>query len=78
MSKRDFHVTRRPDGDWQAKREGADRASFVRPTQTEAHDAAIPTAKREGLEIVTHRPTGPIRDSDSYGNDPNPPKDTKH
>jgi len=78
VSKKDFHVTRRPDGDWQAKREKADRASFVRHTQTDAHDAAIPAAKRDRVEIVTHRPTGPIRDSDSYGNDPNPPKDTKH
>jgi len=78
MAKKDFHVTQRPDGDWQAKKEGAERASFVRPTQQAAHDAAIPEAKRDRVEIVTHRPNGQIRDSDSYGNDPNPPKDTKH
>jgi hypothetical protein len=27
---------------------------------------------------VIHRRDGTIRDSDSYGNDPNPPRDTKH
>jgi hypothetical protein len=27
---------------------------------------------------VIHRPDGTIRDKDSYGNDPNPPKDKKH
>jgi len=29
-------------------------------------------------EVVIHRKDGSIRDSDSYGNDPNPPKDKKH
>jgi hypothetical protein len=27
---------------------------------------------------VIHRKDSSIRDSDSYGNDPNPPKDKKH
>jgi len=27
---------------------------------------------------VTHRPNGQIRDKDSYGPDPCPPRDTKH
>ena len=29
-------------------------------------------------DCMIHRPNGQIRDKDSYGNDPNPPKDTKH
>ncbi len=35
-------------------------------------------AKADRVEVVIHRPNGQIRDSDSYGNDPNPPKDRKH
>jgi hypothetical protein len=33
-----------------------------------------------GGEVVIHRPTGEIRDSDTVapGNDPNPPHDQKH
>jgi len=29
-------------------------------------------------ELVIHRPNGQIRDKDSFGNDPNPPRDRKH
>ena len=43
-----------------------------------AIEAAKNTASRECGEVVIHRPNGQIRDSDSYGSDPNPPRDTKH
>ncbi|WP_366055326.1 DUF2188 domain-containing protein [Gimesia sp.] len=36
------------------------------------------STKQEKTELVIHRPNGQIRDSDSYANDPNPPKDKKH
>ena len=35
-------------------------------------------AQRERTELVIHRPNGQIRDSDSYGSDPFPPRDKKH
>ncbi|HTO77368.1 MAG TPA: DUF2188 domain-containing protein [Thermoanaerobaculia bacterium] len=76
MSNR-VHVVPHKDG-WAVRREGSDRASSVHPTQAEAIDAARPTAQRERTELVTHGTDGRIRDSDSYGNDPNPPKDRKH
>jgi hypothetical protein len=75
--KRDVHVVPRGD-QWAVVREGADRASSLHPTQTAAADAGRSTARREGVELVTHRPNGQIRDSDSYGGDPNPPTDRKH
>jgi hypothetical protein len=34
--------------------------------------------KRENAELVINGKNGKIQDSDSYGNDPNPPKDQKH
>lgn len=77
-NEKNFHVTKREDGNWQAKREGADRASFVAPTQSEVESAAKDVARREGGEVFTHRADGKIRDRDSYGNDPCPPKDSKH
>ncbi len=76
MSKR-LHVVPRGDG-WAVRREGADRDSVHAPTQSEAAERAAEIARREGGEVVIHRPDGTIRDSDSYGRDPNPPKDTKH
>ena len=77
MSKR-VHVTPHPDGGWQTKREGASRAGSRHDTQADAIDRAREQAIRQSGEVVIHRPDGRIRDSDSYGNDPNPPKDRKH
>lgn len=75
------HVTKRPDGQWQDKREGAKRAGFVRPTQGAAEAASKAHLKRTpgGGEVVIHRPKGRIRDSDTINRaDPNPPKDKRH
>jgi hypothetical protein len=33
---------------------------------------------RNESELVIHRPNGQIRDKDSFGSDPCPPKDQKH
>jgi hypothetical protein len=75
--KNDIHVV--PQGsEWAVKREGSDRASSIHQTQQDAIQQGQETAKRERVELVIHRPDGRIRDSDSYGSDPNPPKDTKH
>ena len=81
MGKKDYHVTKRSDGDWQYKLPGADRASGITRTQAEAERAAKDSAtKGGGGEITIHRPNGQIRDRDTIApaNDPNPPKDTKH
>lgn len=76
--KRDYHVV--PDGDngWILRREGADRATSRHRTQGDAIDAGREHASNQGVDVVIHRPDGRIRDSDSYGNDPNPPRDRKH
>lgn len=47
-------------------------------TQAKSIEKAIPVAKKNHAEVVVHRPNGQIRDSDSYGRDPNPPRDKKH
>lgn len=69
-----IHVTPHPGGGWQVKKGNADRASSTHNTQQEAIDSARITARREGLELVIHRPDGTIRDKDSHGNDSYPPK----
>ena len=75
--KKDIHVV--PHGDaWATKREGSSRAGVVVHTQREAIERAKGQAQRDKVEVVIHRPDGRIRDSDSYGRDPNPPKDKKH
>ena len=77
MSKKKYHVVPNSDG-WAVKKEGAQRASSVHTTQGDAISSGTDLAKSSKTELVIHRPNGKIRDSDSYGNDPNPPKDTKH
>lgn len=72
MSKR-IHVV--PHGDaWATRREGASRVGSIHDTQGAANEAARSTAIRERGEVIIHRPNGQIRDSNSYGNDPFPPK----
>jgi uncharacterized protein YdaT len=72
------HVVRRADGNWAVKGEGNKRASSLQPTQERAIRDATRIARREGAEVVIHGRDGKIRDKDSYGRDPYPPKDTKH
>jgi hypothetical protein len=72
MSKR-IHVVPHAGG-WGTRREGASRVGSHHGTQAGAADAARNTAIRERGEVVIHRPDGRIRDSNSYGNDPFPPK----
>jgi hypothetical protein len=71
-----IHVV--PNGNnWQVKPAG-DKPVSTHRTQGAAASAAKPIAQQNKSEVVIHRPNGQIRDSDSYGKDPNPPKDTKH
>ncbi len=72
------HVTPRSDGKWQHKQEGNARATAVTDTQAGAIRWAVSTAKKKGGEVVVHGKDGKIRSKDSYGNDPNPPKDKEH
>lgn len=76
--KKDIHVVPHKDLGWATRREGVDRVSSRHPTQGEAIENARDLAIRDKVEVVIHRPDGRIRDSDSYGNDPRPPKDRKH
>jgi hypothetical protein len=65
------------NGDWTAKREGAQRASGHFDTQAAAHDAARGFAVSSGGgEVRDHRKdNNEIRNSDTVGKkDPYPPK----
>ena len=75
--KRDIHVVRHESG-WATRREGAERVGSTHTTQKEAIDAARDRAIKDRAEVVIHGRDGKIRDSDSYGNDPYPPRDRKH
>ena len=73
MAKRNQHVVPHKDG-WAVRGAGSQRASSVHGTQKDAISSARNTALRQRTEVVIHRPNGQIRDRNSYGNDPYPPK----
>ncbi|WP_046656927.1 DUF2188 domain-containing protein [Lysobacter capsici] len=77
MSKKDVHVVPHPEG-WAVKREGADRASSIHDRKADALDVGRDLARKDEVELVIHGQDGNIQDSDSYGNDPHPPRDEKH
>ncbi len=71
---KNVHVTPHPSGGWQVKGAGNGKATKVTSKQSAAIERAKPMAQNNKSELVIHRPNGQIRDKDSYGNDPNPPK----
>ena len=71
---KNYHVTKRSDGLWQAIGEGNSRASFVGNTQEQARQRARDLAIKNHSEVLVHGVNGKIRAKDSYGNDSHPPK----
>ncbi|TXD81490.1 DUF2188 domain-containing protein [Subsaximicrobium wynnwilliamsii] len=71
------HVVKGNDG-WNVKGENNSKATSNHKTQKDAIGRAREIAKNQKSEVVIHGRDGKIRDKDSYGNDPNPPKDKKH
>jgi hypothetical protein len=74
MNKKNQHVTPHPNGGWQVKGAGNSRATVRSETQAAAITKATQVAKNQRSEVIIHRPNGQIRDKNSYGNDPFPPR----
>lgn len=77
MAKKNVHVVPQ-DGGWAVKSGGASRAAKVTDTQAEAIKVGKQIAENRGAELLIHGEDGRIRSKDSYGPDPNPPKDKEH
>ncbi len=78
MSKRPTrHVVPNPDGGWDSKKGGAERASKHFETKKDAETYSREQSQKEKSELLIHGKDGKIQRSDSHGNDPNPPKDKK-
>ena len=71
---RNQHVTPHPNGGWQVKGAGNARATARTKTQTEAYKIAREIAINKHAEVVVHGQNGRIREKNSFGNDPFPPK----
>ena len=63
---------------WGVRGEGNSRLTLLHKTQQQAINAARKIAKNQKAELIIHGRDGRIRDKDSFGPDPCPPKDRKH
>ncbi|MCT4624030.1 MAG: DUF2188 domain-containing protein [Schleiferiaceae bacterium] len=73
MTKKNQHVVPHENG-WAVRGAGNEKASSVHATQAAAIEAAKATAQRQQSEMLVHGRNGQIRERNSYGNDPYPPK----
>jgi hypothetical protein len=62
------------DGRWAVKREGTDQPISVHATQADAWNEARRQARADGSEAVLQGRDGRIRERNTYGNDPYPPR----
>lgn len=77
MSTVNKHVVPRTTGGWAVKNAGSSRASKVFKTQIEAIDYGRDAAKKAKTELFVHGRDGTIKERNTYGHDPIPPKDKK-
>lgn len=73
MTGKNQHVVRRDD-QWGVRGEGNTRDTSLHDTQAQAERAARQIAINQQSEVLIHGRDGRIRDRNSYGNDPYPPK----
>ena len=74
MSKgRNQHIVPR-NGGWAVQPAGGGRASSVHDTQRAAIDRGREIARNQQSELLIHGRDGRIRERDSHGGDPHPPK----
>lgn len=73
MSGKNQHVVPH-DGGWAVKGAGNSRATSVHATQAEAIQSARGIARNQASELLIHGRNGQIRERDSFGGDPFPPK----
>lgn len=73
MQKKGQHVVPRGNK-WSVRKAGSEKSTRIYDTQKEAIKDATRIAKNQKTELYIHGRDGRIRDRNSYGNDPHPPK----
>ncbi len=73
MSKRNQHIVPHEEG-WAVRGAGSQRATSLHRTQREAIDAGREVARNQRTELFVHGRDGRIRERESHGNDPFPPR----
>ena len=78
MAKKPVIVGPSGDGRWTIKQDGSTRPLSTHHRQSTAIEKAERIARGQKTELIIRGRDGTIRSKDSYGPDPNPPKDREH
>lgn len=73
MPKKEHHVVPNKDG-WGIKKNNGERSIKNFDKKQDAVDHARDISRNQKSELVIHNKDGKIREKDSHGNDPHPPK----
>lgn len=75
MTRKTHHVVPNPDGGWDVKKGGSERASRHFDRKEDAMNYGRKVSKNQGSEFIPHGRDGKFQNPDSHGGDPNPPTD---
>jgi hypothetical protein len=78
MGKRNVIVGPAGPGKWTVKQPGSKEPISSHRTQGAAIERAKPITRKNESEVIIQSRDGQFRSKDSYGPDPNPPKDKEH
>lgn len=65
------------DGTWKSRRTGSSRPFSAGGTKADQQATGRAAAQRDQVEHTIKKLDGTIGEKNSYGNDPNPPKDKR-
>ncbi|HMT07735.1 MAG TPA: DUF2188 domain-containing protein [Pyrinomonadaceae bacterium] len=74
MGRKSHHVVHNPNGGWDVKRGGGQRASVHTDLKQDAINQGREISRNQRTELVIHGLNGRIQQSDSHGGDPFPPR----
>ncbi len=77
MTRKTHHVVPNPKGGWDVKKGGGEKSIKHFDKKQDAVDNGREISRNQRSEFLIHGRDGKIQQSDSHGNDPCPPKDTK-
>lgn len=75
MARKTQHIVPNSDGGWSVKKGGSTRATKNFDNKPDAVSLGRKIAQHQKAELVIHKKDGTIQNPNSYGKDPNPPKD---
>lgn len=77
MSRKSYHVIANVNGGWNVKRNDAERATRSFASQKDAIEYGRSISRSHATDLIIHGRDGRLSSKESYGNDPNPPRENR-